>query len=63
MSKYGAVLSCPCGSKEKLSDKDYEDIVMERKEIELKCGHWEYGAKIKARHYVNRNDWRWYMGG
>jgi len=59
---YNAVLSCLCGYSEKLSDKDYEEIITERKEIILKCGHWKYGAKIRARHTINTKDWRFVLG-
>lgn len=62
MSKYEAVLSCPCGFKEKLSDKDFEDIIMERKEISLKCGHSKYGMKIRAKIKCNPKDWRYGIG-
>jgi hypothetical protein len=56
--KYKAILACQCGYQEELSDKDYEDILMERKELVLKCGHWKYGAKISAKHSIRNNDWR-----
>ena len=56
--KYEAILSCPCGFKEELSDKDYEDILTQQKEIELKCGHWKYGVKISAKHKIVAQEWR-----
>jgi hypothetical protein len=60
--KYQAVLSCACGRKEPLSDKDYEDILMDRKDIVLQCGHSKYGAKIQAKHNVDVREWRFMYG-
>jgi hypothetical protein len=45
-----------------LSDKDYEDILMDRKDIVLQCGHSKYGTKIRARHNVDTREWRFVYG-
>ena len=61
--EYSAVVTCPCGYKEELSDKDYIAILEGRIVLRLKCGCDNYGAKIRARHKLNSiDDWRFVYG-
>ena len=60
--EYEAVLSCPCGYTENLSDKDYLAIINEEKAISLKCGHLKYFAKIRAKHKADPSQWRMVRG-
>ena len=57
--EYEAVLTCACGYKEKLSDKEYERIIKEDNMKAPKCGHSKYFTKITAKHKVNCKDWRY----
>jgi len=58
-SKYQAILYCNCGYNRELSDIEYQDILEDRKDLQdfMGCGHWKFGAKITAKHKIDKCEW------
>lgn len=58
MSRHEAVLTCAWGCKQELTDKEYEDIITDKAEMNPKCGHSKWTAKIEAKHYLDTTGWK-----